>query len=205
MLAGSVSVLTCLLLGGCAFTDATVDIKPSPVFTAPLTADGYAFRLGPVLDRRPDTSRIGCKKSGLGGESAGIFLSVPLDQWFSEQLSLQLQAAGLRPARSGEDNAVRIELDVLNFFTEPDMGLTIDIFAVVHAEIRVYFPDGSTFARRFAATNDHIYLTLSAGNFVEMLEQTVNNWMRQAVPEVVKLIKAHAGGRLQASGWSTQS
>jgi len=205
LLSGSAAGLVCLLLAGCAFTDATVVIEHQRVFQKPLVTDGAAFRLGPIRDRRSDPSRIGCKKSGYGGESAGIFLSLPLEHWFRQELLTELQGAGLRPAVTDDGKAVRIEVDVLNFFAEPDVGLNFDIFAIVHAEVRVYFPDGTAFARRFAATAHKGFMTVMAGNFVEIISQAMEDWLRQAVPAVVNLLQAHAGGRLSAAGWSSTS
>jgi len=68
-------LLSAALLGGCAFTDAQLDIR-SPAdakFKGPMTEIGATtFEFKPLTDTRPDKQRIGWKKNGFGQNTADI-------------------------------------------------------------------------------------------------------------------------------------
>ena len=80
---GILAVVAIVLLQGCAFTKATLDVHASPdVKVAGPLGDVGSIQLGtPQLeDARLDNARIGWKKNGLGQNSADITTAEPVDR-----------------------------------------------------------------------------------------------------------------------------
>jgi hypothetical protein len=95
--------------------------------------------LSRVNDLRRDQKRIGCKKSGFSTESADLFLDHPIPQWFGGVLNEEFKRAGLTLAKPETPGVCRIEVNILDFFIEPEVGFAYELHAVVHAELLVYF------------------------------------------------------------------
>ena len=200
---GHLSALLLLsgLVAGCPYTDSTLTLAHTPIMEM-ATSTPYPVFLTRVSDRRPNQNRIGCKKNGIGSESADIFLDVALTDWFGGVMNEEFQRAGLSLAPNSP-RVVRIEVDLLDFFVEPEVNLGSDhLFAVVHAEVTVRFPGGSTFARRFASHTDETFILPTDGSYTKMLEKATMNWMAEAVVEILRLLQSQVRA---AAGWKVLS
>lgn len=195
----AVWLLLTVLSGGCAYVDSTLTLSHMPVMEQAVSTP-YPVFLARVSDRRPSQNRIGCKKGGWGSESADLFLDVRLGDWFGGVMNEEFRRAGLNLAPD-DPQAARIEVDLLDFFVEPEINFgSKHLFAVVHAEVTVRLPKGTTFARRFAAHTDDTFLMITDGSYTKMLEEAAMDWMAEAVVEILRLLqrqpRASAGWRV---------
>ena len=200
---GHIAVLLLLagMFGGCAFIDSTLTLAHTPVMEKTIST-AYPVFLARVTDRRPDRKRIGCKKNGYGSESADLFLDVGLTDWFGGVMNEEFRRSGLNLAPTNPQ-AARIEVDLLDFFVEPDVNFgSFHLYAVVHAEVTVRLPAGTVFARRFATHADESFMMVTDGSYIKMLEEAMENWMAEAVVEVLRLLQSQA--RVSA-GWRVLS
>jgi len=187
-------LLAIAFIPGCAFIDSTLTLEHVPVMEKRATSPLPVF-LSRVNDRRPDPTRIGCKKNGMGSETADLFLDVPLTNWIGGVMNEEFKRAGLTLVGSDDRSAVRVEVDLLDFFIEPDVGMTFDIWAVVHAEITVRFPNGTGFARRFAALSNESSILPTDGSYTDQMEHSMRMWVHQVVSEIVALISTRNTAR----------
>ncbi len=189
------------LIGGCVYMDSTLTLAHTPVMEKAVST-AYPVFLARVSDRRPTQNRIGCKKNGYGSETADLFLDVNLTDWFGGVMNEEFRRSGLRLAPD-DPQAARVEIDLLDFFVEPEANFgSFHLFAVVHAEVTVRFPQGTTFARRFAAHTDESFVMVTDGSYIKMLEEAMMNWMGESVVEILRLLQSQA--RI-AAGWRVLS
>ncbi len=189
------------LFAGCAYMDSTLTLAHTPVLEKAVSTP-YPVFLERVSDRRPNQNRIGCKKSRYGSESADLFLDVRLTDWFGGVINEEFQRAGLSLAPN-DPLAARIVVDLLNFFVEPEANFgSSHLFAIVHAEVTVRLPQGTTFARRFAAHTDETFMLVTDGSYAKMLEEVMMNWIAEAVVEILRLLQSQAHA---SAGWRVLS
>ena len=189
------------LFGGCVYMDSTLTLSHTPVMEKTVST-AYPVFLARVSDRRPNQNRIGCKKNGYGSETADLFLDVQLTDWFGGVMNEEFQRAGLSLS-SNDPLAARIEVDLLDFFVEPEVGFgSLHLFAVVHAEVTMRLPMGTTFARRFAAHTDDTFMMATDGSYTKMIEEAMMNWIAEAVVEVLRLLQSQARA---SAGWRVLS
>jgi hypothetical protein len=117
-------------LQGCAFTPATLDLKPTPEarIAGPLgDVEPVRFAAPDLTDARPDKARIGWKKNGYGQNTADITTSQPVDTIVEAAVAKALSGAN---HLVGGDAAVQVigtvdrmwfDLDV-NFWTVSFIG-----------------------------------------------------------------------------------
>ncbi len=184
------------LLVSCNLIDSNLTLDHTPVMSKVTSANSPVF-LARVTDRRPDRSRIGCKKNGIGSETADLFLDVPLTDWFGGVMNEEFKRAGLTLAGVDDPATTQIEVDLLDFFIEPDVGMTFQVFAVVHAEVMVRFSDGSGYARRFAARSDDTSMIPTDGAYIDEINSAMRAWLYEAVTEIVRLIHARKTASLK--------
>lgn len=189
------------LSGGCAYMDSTLTLAHTPVMEKAISTP-YPVFLARVSDRRPNQNRIGCKKSGYGSETADLFLDVKLTDWFGGVMNEEFQRAGLN-IMPNDPLTTRIEVDLLDFFVEPEANFgSFHLFAIVHAEVTVRLPQGTTFARRFAAHTDESFMMVTDGSYTKMLEEAMMNWISEAAVEILRLLQSQARA---SAGWRVLS
>ena len=194
-------------LFGCTTMDSNLVLEYKPNLK-PMTSSALPVFLARVTDRRKDISRIGCKKNGFGGESANLFFEGHLTDWFSQAMNQELRRAGLGLVGAKAQGAVRLEVVLMEFFVEPTKSFfgSYEIYALIQAEVILRFPDGAGYARRFAtlARDDSIIPT--DGNYEEVAQKAMSNWIDRAVTDIVRLIeqKEHRTQTLgaKAAAWS---
>lgn len=189
------------LFSGCVYMDSTLTLAHTPVMEKAVSTP-YPVFLARVSDRRPNQNRIGCKKSGYGSETADLSLDVRLTDWFGGVMNEEFQRAGLNLAPN-DPLAARIEVDLLDFFVEPENNFgSSHLFAIVHAEVTVRLPQGTTFARRFAAHTDESFMMVTDGSYTKMIEEAMMNWIAEAVVEILRLLQSQVRA---SAGWRVLS
>lgn len=187
---------------GCAYMDSTLTLAHTPVMEKTIST-AYPVFLTRVSDRRQNQNRIGCKKNGYGSESADLFLDVGLTDWFGGVMNEEFRRSGLSLAPDNPQSA-RIEVDLLDFFVEPEVNFgSFHLYAIVHAEVTVRLPKGTTFARRFAAHTDESFMMVTDGSYTKVIEEAMMNWMAEAVVEILRLLQSQARGA--SAGWRVLS
>ena len=190
-----------LQIAGCTLIDSTLSIDYQPL-SKPFSGVETPVFLSRVEDARPERPRIGCKKNGYGSESADLLLDVPLEMWFAGMINQEMRAAGLRLASPEETGAVLLEVKIEHFFIEPDVSFgTVEIYAAVVAELKVFFPDGKAFRRRFAAYEHASSMLPTDASYTEPMRLALEAWVRQALPALHSLL-ARQAGQEQAWGWT---
>lgn len=184
---------------GCVMIDSTLTLEHIPAMDT-IARTPHPVFLARVTDRRTDTGRIGCKKNGYGSESSDLFLDVSLTDWFGGVMNEELRRAGLRLVGPEAAEGVRVEIDMLSFFIEPEKSFfgNYDVHALVHAEVTVRFPDGSGYVRQYASHTENSSMLPTDGTYEEAMEKTVSGWMGQVVGDVVSLVEIH--GKAGQSG-----
>jgi uncharacterized lipoprotein YajG len=111
-------VLSVLILSGCAFTKATLDVGLTPGDTGrgPLSSvPPMTVGVAELADKRPDTARIGYKKTGFGSKSADIVTERPVSAIVREAIAAEFAANG---HRVGEDADLLVSGTVTTFWFE---------------------------------------------------------------------------------------
>jgi uncharacterized lipoprotein YajG len=172
-----------VLVQGCAFNDAALDIHAnSDVRVAgPLgEVKSMQFRAPQLEDSRLDRARIGWKKNGYGQNTADITTTVPVDQIVEGAVAKALTDTNHRVGAQGEVLVIgsvdRLWFDVdVNFWTVKFLG---DVQATLD------FVD--------AATNKSIYKSKYTGSHTESkgggLEKTWTLVMNKALDKLVESI-----------------
>ncbi len=196
------SLCLALVLSGCTLIDSTLTLKFEPL-TGKISTAPTLILITRVSDRRADQRRIGCKKNGLGSESADLFLDAPLTTWFSSVVKTEMERAGFPPAGPNDAKTVKLEIDIIDFFIEPDVGMGIRVYAVVNAEVTVRFPDGAAYARRFSGLSSDSAIVVTDGDYSGQILTAMSVWVQQAVGETARLISTHssAAGLASTSAW----
>ena len=113
-------VAVCLVLQGCALTDAELDVRhdATKVSQGPLSeVDAKMFVLNDFQDARTDTARVGYKKNGFGQNMGDIATLKPVPQVIADAVDAALVANGhtignAGVAVDGVVNQFWVDLDV---------------------------------------------------------------------------------------------
>ena len=184
----------------CVYSDSRLRIAYKPSMSV-LTTSSRPVYLARVGDQRKDPSRIGCKRGSFGGESAKLYMEEPVTVWFKQALSRELGRSGLSLASADYPGIVRIEVDLLDLFIEPDKTLFSNylVVAQINAEVMVQFQNGASFARRFVSLAEDSALVATDGDYEGVMQQALERWMVQAVGDIVNLIESQVSAT-SASG-----
>ena len=130
--------VTILALGGCAFTTATLDVglKPTDTGRGPLSSVPPAtVRVADLVDKRPDTDRIGYKKNGFGSKTADVVTERPVPVIVRDAIATEFSANG---HRIGHDADLVVSGSVTTFWFEltPHFS-TLEFSGTVAADLTV--------------------------------------------------------------------
>ena len=139
----SVIFLVAALLGGCALTDATLDVSHSPdnVQEGPLAeVASVTFVPGALEDTRQDQARVGYKKNGFGVNTAQLTTEKPVTDIVMDAIVDAIEASG----HTVGDSGVGVSGEVSYFWVDLDQSLwraevignSVDIVAGVEATLR---------------------------------------------------------------------
>ncbi|MFC4311252.1 YajG family lipoprotein [Steroidobacter flavus] len=172
-----------LVLQGCAFTKATLDVKPSPdVHVAGPLGDvkSIAFNNPQLLDSRADKARIGWKKNGFGQNTADIVSKQPV-----EDIVETAVAKALTDSRHtvGDNGAIQVVGTVDRFWFDLDVNMWTVKF-VGDVQCTLDFID--------AQTKQSIYKSKYSGNYSDEkaagLEKTWTMVLNKAVDKLIEMI-----------------
>lgn len=173
-----------LLLAGCAFNDATLDVRPSADLrvAGPLgEVKSVAFSAPQLEDARLDRARIGWKKNGYGQNTADITTFAPPDEIVEAAVTKALTDTNHRVG--GSDGDVQIVGTVDRMWFDVDVNFwTVKFIGDIQATLE--FID--------KATSKPIYKSRYTGSYNEAkgggLEKTWTIIMNKALDKLVESI-----------------
>jgi uncharacterized lipoprotein YajG len=171
-----------LVMQGCAFTKATLDVKPTAAQVAGPLGDvqSIAFQKPQLLDSRLDKARIGWKKNGFGQNTADIVTKQPV-----EQIVESAVAKALTDTRHsvGDTGAVEVVGTIDRFWFDVDTNFWTVKF-IGDVQCTVDFVDSQT--------KQSIYKSKYSGNYADEkaggLEKTWTEVMSKALDKLIEAI-----------------
>ncbi|MGA3115371.1 MAG: YajG family lipoprotein [Syntrophobacteraceae bacterium] len=177
-----VLVLFVLVSGGCAFTQANLNVK----------YDSEAARVGPLasirpvtldvqefVDKRPEKLRIGYKRNGFGQNTADIVTQKPVPQIVKDALMTEFIKNGHTVSATG--NSLAISGEITSFWFELQVNFTtVEFMGTVEVDLNLVDP-GSGAVLYSQSYQGHYNETRMGG-----LEGTVERVMNTALERMVR-------------------
>lgn len=179
-----VLALSGLLVGGCALTTANLNIAydPTKASQSPLaTVRPLGVKVADLVDKRPETDKIGYKKNAYGTKMAPIRTTKPVSQIVREALAAEFARNGHQAGREATD--IVVSGDVSTFWFDVEVGFwTVEFIGAVAVDLTV----------ANAKTNEVIltrkyqgsYNEKSAGGLEGTWERVMNTALERLVREV---------------------
>lgn len=171
-----------LVAQGCAFTKATLDVKPTAAKVAGPLGDvtPIAFQKPQLADSRQDTVRIGWKKNGFGQNTADIVTKQPVDQIVEDAVAKALTDT---KHSVGDTGAVQVVGTVDRFWFDLDVNMwTVKFIGDVQCTVDFIDP----------TTKQSIYKSKYSGNYSDTkaggLEKTWTEVMNKALDKLIESI-----------------
>ncbi len=171
-----------LVMQGCAFTKATLDVKPTNAQVAGPLGDvpPIAFQKPQLVDSRLDKARIGWKKNGFGQNTADMVTKQPVEQIVADAVAKALTDTKHSVADNG---AVQVLGTIDRFWFEVDTNFwTVKFIGDVQCTVDFVDPQ----------TKQSIYKSKYAGNYAEEkaggLEKTWTEVMSKALDKLIESI-----------------
>jgi len=173
-----------LAVTGCAFTKSTLDLGLEPTNTArgPLSVIPPAtFAVAMLVDKRPDTDRIGYKRNGFGSRTADIVAARPVPAIVRDALAAELSANGHRVDDAGD---VVVAGDVTTFWFDTVVNFgSLEFSGLVAANLTfVDTKTGRTLVTRIY--QGHYAEKTMMGGFEGTWQRIMNTALERMVREV---------------------
>ncbi|MFZ2446092.1 MAG: YajG family lipoprotein [Syntrophobacteraceae bacterium] len=181
---GIVLGLFVLVSGGCAFTQANLNVK----------YDSEAARVGPLssvksvtldiqdlVDKRPDKNRIGYKRNGFGQQTADIITAKPVPQIVKEALAAEFSKNGHLVSPTG--SSLILSGDVSSFWFDVQVGFwTLQFMGTVGMDLKVV--DRDTGNVLYTRSYQGHYNEESLGGLEGTWERVMNTALERMVRDV---------------------
>lgn len=171
-----------LVLQGCAFTKATLDVKTTATQVAGPLGDvpSITFQKPQMVDSRQDKERIGWKKNGFGQNTADIVTQQPVEQIVEEAVAKAFTDTRHLVADSG---AIQVVGTIDRFWFDLDVNMWTVKF-IGDVQCTVDFVDSTT--------KQSIYKSQYSGNYADTkaggLEKTWTEVMSKALDKLIESI-----------------
>lgn len=172
-----------LVSGGCAFTQANLNVK----------YDSGVARLGPLasirpvtvdlqefVDKRPERSKIGYKKNGLGQKTADILTSKPVPQIVKESLAAEFAKNG--HVISGAGNSLVFSGQISSFWFDYHVNFRTECVGTVGIVLNVVDPGSG--AILYSQSYQGHYNESSMGGLEGTWERVMNTALERMVRDV---------------------
>lgn len=177
-------LLTAILLPGCAFTDAKLDIRHTETanFKGPMSNLPPArIEIKPLVDARNDQARIGYKKNGFGQNTADITTQAPVTEIVTGAVAAGLQRNG-HPVGLPADVAISGSVTRFWFEFDPNM-FTIEFIGNVECDLE--FTDTKTgrsiHKGRYSGTSSKKVAAGLEGTWTEVMNGAVDKMVEDVV------------------------
>lgn len=184
-----VHLTTVLLLAGwlssCAIVDSKIKIDYAPRSTPQLLPGRPRFSVAVPLNQTR-LPRQGIKKNGYGMETADIYTDPHPEIIVFNALLFTLQKAG---ATISENRYPRLELELLDFFAEPEVGFFgADVYAVADARIRVVYAPDRQYTRRIKGIGKYVTLVWPDIAYRMAIALALDDFTNKALAAIAELL-----------------
>jgi uncharacterized lipoprotein YajG len=183
------------LLGGCAFTTSTLNVRYDEVKSSPgplSSAEPRRIEITAVNDKRPDTARIGYKKNGFNQKTADIKTARPVPDIVRDALGTELKKNGHLLGTG--DGQLRLAADVDEFWFDLQIGFwTLQFLGTTGMTLTVM--DGRTGAtlhiQRYQGSHKDSRAMAYEGTWEEVMNAALEQMMRDVAtdPKLVEVFK----------------
>lgn len=177
-------VVVLAALGGCAFTQATLNVGYTEAMASRGPLSSIAPRridVGAFADRRPETNKIGYKRNGFGQKTADIVTTKPVPDIVKEALTAELKKNG-HDVTTAERDLV-LSGDITTFWFELQVNFaTIEFFGTSAITLNVV--DGRTGTTLLTRNYQGHYTEKSMGGLDATWERVMNEALQRMVREV---------------------
>lgn len=176
------------LLGGCAFTDATINVRypeTAPSRAALGAVPPRRIEIGPVQDKRPETDKIGYKRNGFNQKTAKISTEKPVPEIVREALAAELTKNG--HTVGGADAELVLSADVTEFWLDIGVGVfTIDFVGATGVEVRLRDKksDAEVTTRRYRGYQKETAMGGLEGTWEQVMNAALEHMMREVGTDV---------------------
>ena len=172
-----------LLLGGCAFTKATLNVGYTDAMATrgPLASvTPRRIEVGAFADKRPETARIGYKRNMYGTKTADIVTAKPVSEIVTDALATELRKNGHEVTAANRD--LVISGDITTFWFEFQVNFwTVEFFGTSAVTLNVVDGTGKTLLTRNYQGH---YTEKSGGGLDATWERVMNEALQRMVREV---------------------
>ena len=194
--ASFLALVASLLLGGCAFTDATLKVGYADAMASrgPLaTAPPRRVEVGAFADKRPETDKIGYKRNGYNQQTAKIQSEKPVPEIIRAALAAELAKNDHRPGAANPEFV--LSGDVTEFWFDMRVGFfTIDFVGTTSVALDVRDPRTGTVVLSRSYRGYH--KETAAGGLEGTWEQVMNSALGAMMREIgtdMRLVQALRG------------
>lgn len=190
-----VLALFVLVSGGCAFTQANLNVK----------YDSEAARVGPLasirpvtidlqefVDKRPEKSKIGYKRNGFGQKTADIVTMKPIPQIVKEALTTEFIKNGHIVSATG--NSLAISGEITSFWVEFQINFaTVEFMGTVGINLNLV--DAGSGAVLYSQSYQGYYDESALGGLEGTWERVMNTALERMVrdvstdPKLIEILK----------------
>lgn len=171
-------------LGGCAFTQATLNVGYTEAMANRGPLSSIAPRridVGAFADKRPETNKIGYKRNGFGQKTADIVTAKPVPDIVKEALIAEFKKNG-HDVTTAERDLV-LAGDITTFWFELQVNFaTIEFFGTSAITLNVV--DGRTGTTLLTRNYQGHYTEKSLGGLDATWERVMNEALQRMVREV---------------------
>lgn len=183
-------------LGGCAFTQATLNVGYTEAMASRGPLSSIAPRridVGAFADKRPETNKIGYKRNGFGQKTADIVTTKPVPDIVKEALTAEFKKNGHDVATAERD--LVLSGDITTFWFELQVNFaTIEFFGTSAITLNVV--DGRTGTTLLTRNYQGHYTEKSMGGLDATWERVMNEALQRMVREastdlqLIRVLKA---------------
>lgn len=171
-----------VLLGGCAFTQATLNVGYLEASRGPLASvESRRVEIGPFEDKRLERDKIGWKKNGFGQKTAHIVSSRPVPEIVRDALAVEFMKNGHNVG--GAPGDVMLSGEIKTFWFDYQINFwTVDFMGTV--EVALSVADGEDGAPLLKRTYQGHYTEKSMGGLEGTWERVMNVALERMVREL---------------------
>ena len=177
-------VVVLAAFGGCAFTQATLNVGYTEAMASRGPLSSIAPRridVGGFADKRPETNKIGYKRNGFGQKTADIVTSKPVPDIVKEALTAELKKNGHDVTTTERD--LVLSGDITTFWFELQVNFaTVEFFGTSAITLNVV--DGRTGTTLLTRNYQGHYTEKSMGGLDATWERVMNEALQRMVREV---------------------
>lgn len=180
------TVLTIILISGCAITDIRMTDSYKPRSTKSLTAPKEIFL--EIDDRQSDI--IGVKKNGYGHETANVYLNQAQSAWLKKALTAEFEAYGFTVSNTPKNDIIQVKGLINQLFVEPDVGFwQAKLYGISDLNVYAKIPGKGEYKRNFVEIEYSPEMVWTDGDFIERFHDVTSKSLADIAHRINELSK----------------